>query len=324
MDMVGVLFKGERKYMIDGVERTITVTDPSCPLWYMMTDGLGGPPQPAFMFDRCFLILDEYGQGEPDTKRSAAEILLNGGTAPWYLPPGSVRVGATNVGPRYGVTKDFDFCIARRTAIHIDPDAELWLAFADKPYVHQGRKWQTTPVIKAWAKNHPDILFEGEPKEQGPWCNPRQLCAVDRYLQVKWEDQGNTEVDANTITAIAGTIGQPAAQSLLAHLEFMLQLPAYEDVVADPKGTPRPTKADMQMLMAYQLASYAKSEHLAQVIEYMTTPDAQGTKMPKDMSITFISALLRRDYKGIVNHPAMQAWIAKNATLVTVLSALSQ
>jgi hypothetical protein len=30
-------------------------------------------------------------------------------------------------------------------------------------------------------------VFEEEPKVQGPWCNPRQLCAVDRYIQTAWQ-----------------------------------------------------------------------------------------------------------------------------------------
>ncbi len=30
---------------------------------------------------------------------------------------------------------------------------------------------------------NPQIIFEPEPKEQGPWCTPRSLCAADRYIQ---------------------------------------------------------------------------------------------------------------------------------------------
>ncbi len=101
--------------------------------------------KPAFMYDKFFLLIDEYGQGEADVKRAMAEIFLNGGTAPWYLPQGSVRVACSNVGARYGVTKDFDFCIARRTVINITGDADVWLEdFASKPYMHQGREWMVS------------------------------------------------------------------------------------------------------------------------------------------------------------------------------------
>jgi hypothetical protein len=321
-DLIGYQFKGEREFSVIGndgqpVGKKITVTDPSVPLWMMMTDGRGGPLQPAFMFDKCFLVIDEYGQGEADVKRAVAEIFLNGGTAPWYLPHGSVRLACTNQGARYGVSKDFDFCIARRCLLNIEGDIEITLRYMDKPYYHQGRTWQTTPVVKAWAAANPQVVFESEPKEQGPWCNPRQLCAVDRYLQCKWAAQGNTDIEPVSMSTIAGMIGMPATTSLLSHLEFLTQLPSYQDVISDPAGTVVPTRADLQMLMAYQLAGYTQTQDLAPCIQYIQ-------RLPKDMGVTYISSLLRRDYKGIINQPSMQAWINKNAALVSIISSLSQ
>ena len=321
-DLIGYQFKGQKSYDVldissgQMVAREITVTDPSVPLWMMMTDGKGGPPMPAFMFDKCFLLIDEYGQGEGDVKRAVAEIFLNGGTSPWYLPAGSVRLACTNQGARYGVSKDFDFCIARRVQLDIEGDINATLTFMDKPYTHQGKVWQTLPVVKAWAAANPQIVFEKEPVQQGPWCNPRQLLAVDRYLQAKWGAQGNQDISPTMMSSIAGTIGMPASTSLLAHLEFLTQLPSYTDVVADPAGCDVPTRADLQMLMAYQLAGYTQVADLGPCIQYIQ-------RLPKDMGVTYISALLRRDYKGIVNTPPMQAWINKNAALVSVIASLA-
>ena len=313
-DLIGYQFKGEREFTQEGLSRTITVTDPSVPLWYISTEG-----KPAFMYDRFFLFIDEYGQGEGDVKRALAEIFLNGGTSPWYLPPGSVRVAATNKGVRYGVSKDFDFCIARRTLLEIDGDIDVLLTHLDKPYEHQGAQWQTMPVIKAWAATNPHIVFEPEPKEQGAWCNPRQLCSVDRYLQVTFQEQGNQEVDATSISTIAGTIGMPAAQSVVNHLQFRLELPSYDDIRTDPMGTPVPTRADLQMLMAYELAAYTQKDDLPACITYIQRLE----KVAKDMGVTYISALLRRDYMAFFNEPAMSAWINKNAALISVISSLS-
>jgi hypothetical protein len=316
-DLIGVQFKGERTYKITNPtsgqeeDHTITITDPAIPLWMMSSEG-----KPAFMYDRIFLLIDEYGQGEGDTKRGAAEIFLNGGTPPWYLPAGSVRMACTNQGARYGVSKDFDFCIARRFILPIEGDIEITLRYLDKPYWHQGKQWQTTPVVKAWAEQNPAVVFEPEHKEQGPWCNPRQLCAVDRYIQTMWQQAGNQDVTPEMMSVIAGGIGMPAATSLLSHLEFLTQLPSYADVVSDPAGTAVPTRADLQMLMAYQMAGYTQVADLAPCITYIQ-------RLPKDMGVTYISSLLRRDYKGIINQPAMQAWINKNAALISIISSLN-
>jgi hypothetical protein len=313
-DLIGYQFKGEKTFDLgDGETRKITVTDPSVPLWMISMEG-----KPAFMYDKFWLVIDEYGQGEADTKRAAAEILLNGGTAPWYLPPGSVRLALTNEGTRYGVTKDFDFCIARRTRIEVTPDVKGWLDWADKPYSYQGGQWMVQPVVKAWAQTNPGILFEDEPKEQGPWCNPRTLCAADRYLQMKAKRSpgGAIPTDSSTQEMVAGTIGMAATVSLMGFLQFRLSLPSYEDVVQDPANTPIPKKADLLLLMAYELAGRAELPHLGECIEYIS-------RMPKDMGVTFISALLRRDYKNFTAAPAMQAWINRNASLVSVIASLS-
>jgi hypothetical protein len=314
----GLPWKGERE--IEG--RRFTVTDPAIPQWFMATDMDSGEVRPASLFDSVLLVIEEWGQGEAETKRAGAEVLRAGGTPPWYLPAGSPRIALTNVDARDGVTKEFDFVIGRRGEYEITGDVDVWLEdFADKPYSWQGRTWDVMPVTKAWAKQHPEVLFEPKPEKQGPWCNPRTMCMADRYAQVM-SHMNNNEIpvkDSGFVEGIAGKIGMAAAVSYVGHLQFMLDLPSYETIVADPKGTPVPSKADLQLLMAYELAGRTKVEHLAEVITYMSRKE-----MPKDMSVTYVSSLLRRDYKSIVNEPAMQAWISKNASLVSIIASLAQ
>ena len=318
IDTMGVPFKGTYKFTdYAGVEKEITVTDPSVPLWMISTEG-----KPASCYKHFFWFCDEYGQGEADTKRGLSEIFLSGGNGMWRLPPGSVRVAASNTGQRYGVTKDFDFAIARRTIIPIEGNVNITLQYLDKPYPWQGRMWQTLPVVKAWAQAHSEILFEAEPKEQGPWCNPRTLCSFDRYLQAKAARFNGAipiqdKDQVARITAMgAGTIGMAATSSIMAHLQFRLELPQYEDVVKDPAGTPVPKKADLLMLMAYELAGRTQAPDLAPVLQYVQ-------RLPQDMCVTFVQALLRRDYKNLINNPVMQAWVSKNASLITIIEALA-
>lgn len=328
-DLIGYQFKGERTFDVNGEKRTIVVTEPSCPLWMISVphgDDPGG--KPAFLYDKFFLIIDEYGQGEADTKRALAEIFLKGGTAPWYLPPGSVRVACTNEGSRYGVTKDFDFCIARRCQIKISADIEPVLVYMDKPYYHNGRIWQTTPVTKFFAKRNPQIVFEGEPKEQGPFCNPRTLCDADRYLQEVAADIGYVPSDdPEVIEATAGIIGMSGTVAYMGDLAFRTELPQYEAVVSDPDGTPIPAKPDLKMLMVYEMAHQVQEPDLAPVIKYITRKDAvtpgDDKGFPGDMAMTFVTQLMRRDYKTFLNAPAMQGWISKNATLVSLVSSLA-
>jgi len=315
----GLPWKGEM--VVEG--NRYTITDPAIPQWYIATDLATGERRPANLFDIVLLVIEEWGQGDAETKRAGAEVLRAGGTPPWYLPPGSPRIALTNVDARDGVTKEFDFVIGRRVERTVTPDVDVWIEdFADKPYEWQGKKWSVLPVTKAWAKQHPEILFEPKPEKQGPWCNPRTLTMGDRFVQVMTEMHGGkTPVNSSLfMEGLVGTIGMAATTSYVGHLQFQLELPHYEDVVKDPMGTPVPTKADLQMLMAYELAGRVKTPDLAQVIQYMSKKPG----MPQDMAITFVSSLLRRDYKTIINEPPMQAWISKNAGLVSIIAGLAQ
>lgn len=307
-DLIGYQFKGEGEFG----GRKFTKSEASLPLWMVSTEG-----KPAWAYDRFFLVLDEYGQGESDVKRSSAELFLKGEIGPWALPPYSVRIACTNCGPRYGVTKDFDFVINRQSRYDVTDDLESWLEWASKPYMLQGREWAVQPVTKAFATSNPQILFEPEPKEQGPWCTPRALCAVDRYVQtVARMSGGNVNPsDPGVCEGVAGKIGVASAGAYMGHLQFLLELPQYGDVVANPDSTPTPSRPDMMMLMAYQLASLAKKEHLHAVIQYMQ-------RMPKDLAITFVRSLIARDKSTIVE-PAMTKWVGKNATLLSLLEAAS-
>lgn len=327
----GLPWKGvkEFKHPITGAALSYTVTDPAIPQWYMATDLESGETRPANLFDSVFLAIEEWGQGSPETKRAGAEVLRIGGTPPFFLPTGkfpSPRLACSNTDARDGVTKEFDFIIGRRASRNITGDVDIWIEdFADKPYTWAGRKWEVLPVTKAWAKQDGGkTLFEAKPERQGPWCNPRSLTMADRYVQTITElCNGETPVkESSFVEGLEGYIGMGATVSYCSHLQFALDLPSYETVVADPDNTLVPNKADLQMLMAYQLAGRCKVEHLPQVIRYMTKG---GTpRMPQDMAVTFVSSLLRRDYKTMVNEPAMQAWIAKNAHLVSIIASLSQ
>lgn len=314
----GLPWKGVLNY----AGKDYTITDPAIPAWYIATDLTDGSRAPADVFDKVLLVIEEWGQGDAETKRAGAELLNAGGAGQFYLPPGSFRLALSNNDARDGITKEFDFVINRRSQYTITGDVDVWVEdFADKPQPGpDGRTWLVMPVTKAWAKQHPEILFESKPAQQGPWCTPRSLTMADRYAQIMAEfNNGAIPIeDQGFVEGLSGKIGMPAATSLINHMRFQLELPHYEDVVKDPTGTDVPTKPDLMMLMAYELAGRCKTQDLAAVLQYVSRFKA------KDMHITFVSSLLRRDYKAIINEPAMQAWVAKNAQLVSIIASLAQ
>lgn len=312
INATGLPWKSERDY---GDGKTYTITDPAIPTWFISTEG-----KPLNMYDRALMVFEEWGQGDSDTKKAFAPILLEGGVPGFYLPPGSFRIALTNVDARDGVGKEFDFIIGRRKEYTVDGDVDVWIEdFADHPYQYGGKQWQTMPATKAWAKANPLIMFEAKPEKQGPWCNPRSLCMVDRYLQsIAKQNKGEIPLkDPLIVSGMVGGIGMAATQSFINTLKFRMELPSYEDIVSDPQNTKIPTKADLLMLITYELAGRTQPGDVGPVLAYVS-------RLPPDLSVTFVSALLRRDYKNIIQLPPMQAWVNKNASLLSIIVGLSK
>lgn len=291
-DLIGYQFKGEREW--DG--KTVSVTDPTLPMWMVTTEG-----KPVWSYKRGVLLLDEYGQGEADVKRASAELLLNGRIGPWQLPKGWSVVAASNRSEdRSGVTKSFDFVINRRAQIDIIPDVSGW------------EEWATTanllPLTIAFAVQNPHIVFNGEiPEQQGPWCTPRSLVMLDKLMQ-KMQQRGEL-VDSPIANSLAvGIIGAPAAAQYFTFVRLEQEMPKFDTIVAKPSEVSVPDRPDAQMLVCYNLAHRVTPDTAGPVITYID-------RFPKEFGVTFAKAASQRDFK-LLKAPAFKDWCSRNASLM--------
>jgi len=317
---LGLPWKGTRTVeFADGRPAvTVTVTDPAAPLW--MLDVFTG--KPAWAFDDFVLIVEEYGQGTPEAKRSIAELMNTGCLPPHYLPVGSGRWGLTNSGIRYGVSKDFLFAISRRTLVDIVPDPKGLVDHWELPYKWHGKTWTVSPLFKAWASSPTgrEVVFqEPDAKKDDPWCNPRTALAADRFRQVYEKSIGRTPKadDDFVLTHFTGTIGHSATASICEYIQFESELPKLAEVVADPLNAPLHKRGDLQLLMAFKLAGETEEQHLGPVIQYVDRLDA-------DYSPTFMKSFLKRAPKGIIVNPHIQAWTARNKAVLNMIAAMMQ
>ena len=300
-DLIGYQFKGERTW--DG--ETVAVTEPTVPLWQITQTG-----KPTWAYKRGIIFLDEYGQGEADTKRASAELLLNKQIGPWRLG-GQYRKGwgviaaSNRAKDRSGVTKGFDFVINRRKLYNVTPSVEAWVDWATANDV--------TPLSIAFAVQNPTLVFADEvPEKQGPWCTPRSLVMQDRSMKVKQERLGFFPDDAKTIEGAMGLIGPTAAQ-YFAFVRLEKEMPKFEAIIRDPQGAKLPTKPDSQMLVVFNLAHRVEAKNIKPVIEYIE-------RMPKEFAVTFAKAACKRNHSLVID-PSMRAWSATNASLMAALTA---
>ena len=296
-DMMGFMVP---QVMPDGRARS-TYTMPQ---WYQTVDGKTVEDYP-----RGILFLDEYGQGESDTKRASAELLLNGRLGPWALPKGWTVIAASNrASDRSGVTKSFDFVINRRMEIHISDSIDAWTSWALKQGVH--------PIITHFAEQNPGIVLSPTlPDKQGPWCTPRSLTMVAHMLEAMRPDDMAPELvpsDSDALVLTSGLIGEAAAAQLFATIRLAGEMPPFDEIVAKPTDTKVPTKADACYLLSYQIAHRVCTKTVGAAIKYME-------RMPKEFAFIFAKAVTLRA-PALVTDKAMLDWCTRNSALVSAMA----
>ena len=305
-DLMGFMIPGVREDS-RGVKRR--VSEFTEPLWMTTVDG-----RSVSEYEYGILVLDEFGQGEPDTKRASAELLLNKGLGRHRLPPGWMVAALSNrTQDRSGVTKTFDFLINRRKEIHIEPDVSSWEKWAVANDIH--------PVFITFAVRNPQIVFESDvPAKQGPWCTPRSLVKLEQDFRAMADEEGKLprftdEHGRSNIAAMetaAGWIGSGAAMQMIQMIMLDQELPAYKDIVSHPTTAKVPKKADAQMLVCYQLASRVDDDTLAPIIQYVE-------RMPEEFTITFGRSACARNNE-LVNTKAFGDWTRRNASLMMAIA----
>jgi hypothetical protein len=319
----GLPWKGERTWIdpLNGKEFKYTITEPAIPAWFMATDIRTGEVRPASMFNKVFLTIEEWGQGNADTKKAGAEVLRALGTPPFYCPPGSVAVALSNTSLRDGVNKEFDFTTNRVDVIDMHADNQIWVDdFADKAYKWAGREWNVTSFSKAYAltPGNEEKVCERKPDQQGPWSTYRSFTNADRVVQVATEENGGkVPVESSLlIETLSGIMGPRTTNHYIGAMQFAIKLPSYDTVVADPAGTPVPKQMDLQMMMSYEMAARCKAEDLDKVLAYVN-------RLDDGMDNVFIGSVFRKDYNKMSAHPAMKAWVSANAARMSLISTLA-
>jgi hypothetical protein len=297
-DVVGYLFPTQET--VGG--QTFTAGTYTYP--YFFRDDVTG--EPAFMFARGILVVDEYDKASPDVKRALAIVQEEKRVGAHHLPDGIMIVLLGNrAQDRSGSTRDFDFCINRRGEYELQPDLDSWISWAVENDV--------TPTTMAFAAANPTLVMDSEvPKEQGPWCTFRSLVKADDFIKAAAR-QGVDPTDETYLPGIASKVGASCAAQMTAFVRLQHTLPKFEAILANPETTPVPEKDPSAcMILAYQLGSRATKENVTQIVTYMQ-------RLPESFGVAFIKVTLRKD-PYLISTRAVGAWAAKNSDLIAAVS----
>lgn len=251
--------------------------------------------------ERGILFLDELGQAGHDVQKPAAELLLHRRVGGYQLPPGWIVVAASNrEKDRSGVVKELAFITNRRMAIQIEPELDAWVQWAERSNVH--------PLIIAFAKWKPGIVFtDSVPEKSGPFCTPRSLVTVGELI-------GHLD-GAMFLEAAQGLVGE-AATELVAFLRVAAELPSFEQIVANPGGTPVPMKPDACYAAMQMVAHQVSGETCEPCFTYLK-------RMPVEFQVAGLKATLNR-CPEIISQKSFTAWLVQNKQLVTAANIIAR
>lgn len=257
-------------------------------------------------FEHGLLVLEEWGQGEGDTKRAGAELVLNHRIGRHRLPPGwAVWCLSNFASNRSGVTKEFDFIINRWTEIDITDDLAAWEYWALAHGVN--------PIFIHFVRNYPEVVFsKGVPDKQGPWCTPRSIVRCGKLLTELEDEDGKIPINGATNELATGTIGSAAASQLFSTIKLSHVMPDYNDIIRDPTGTKIPTEPDAKMLVCYQLAHRVTEKTMEPVLAYIE-------RYPKEFAVTFAKSATRRD-DTLIDTAAFSKFCVNNQSLLGVIT----
>jgi hypothetical protein len=205
---------------------------------------------------------------------------------------------------RAGSNKGFTHLINRQREIQIRDDTHSWVTWAEEV--------QLMPEIITFGKDS-QWLFQEMPKDLIPWCTPRSLHQAEIHIRALMRSFNTKTIPTDPLVQeeLAGGIGEGAARDLVLHFRMAQELPAYVDVIANPKIAMIPSKPDGKRLMAYRIAHNLRMSDVKPALEYISRYGDEFQAIFARMAIHHDNDIVMDEYFG--------AWCDKHSELIAML-----
>ena len=252
---------------------------------------------------RGILFLDEFPQASHEVQKAAAPLLLAGRIGEYQLPPGWIVVAAGNrTDDMAGANSMLSHVLNRVCVIDVEaPEVDDWVIWA----ANEGLPHE----VIAFAKLRPNVVFGSKvpAEEDRPFCTPRSLHALADVANA-WDGGLGAMVTREShggIDVINGFIGEGAGAELVGVIRTAINLPSFEEAMAQPMKCRVPEEASEAYAMAIMVAVRAKhDEHPEAPIEYLT-------RFNVNQSLVAMLALFNRDARYMASK-AFGVWFHAN------------
>jgi len=219
------------------------------------------------------IMLDEFSKGMQPVQNMLHPLLEE--TNPRFgdipLPAGSIVFTTGNLGSDGVGDGRKAHTIGRQTSVRMrKPTSEEWI---HNYAVNAG----VDGAIIAWADKTPQAfasyLDEGQednhlifnPRRVGKaYCSPRSLSRASHIVKRRRELGENAMV-----AALTGTIGQQGAHDLGAYIAFQNELPAWKEIIDNPKSAHVPSSAGASSVLIFGAVQRVEADTIDAFMQYL-------------------------------------------------------
>lgn len=218
------------------------------------------------------MMLDELGKAPRPVMNMLLPVILEHRIGDVPLPTGSIVFATTNLDTD-GVGDNIPSHAYNRMteAIIANPTADEWLQWADDNDI--------APEVKAFAKQNPEVFHcytDLKPSDKNPYIfnpltgNTRTFCSLRSMEKASNIVKMRHVLGDAFLPALVGTIGESAAQLMVALANLADSLPLYENIVKDPHKTkvPKEDAVGAMFILAFMLAGRVTEDDLDAVMVY--------------------------------------------------------
>jgi len=251
------------------------------------------------------LFLDEFPQATHEVQKAVAPLILEGRIGEYILPPGwSVVLAGNGIEDNAGANTLLSHIINRVVLVDVlAPEVDDWVVWA-------ANSGEVPSELIAFAKIRSDLVFNTDIPgvADTAYCTPRSLHALGKVALAYPGGVRAMVDDPMGLALMQGSIGVGTASELAALVRTTINLPTFDDVLANPEKTKVPEKPDEAYAMVMLCAVRSQQEHIDRVMEYLT-------RFKPNFAITGIISLVKRN-RSFAQSKKMHSWIMANQDLM--------
>ncbi len=208
------------------------------------------PPRSIARQKPYVLFLDELNACSSEVQKAFYSLIHERRIGEYYLPEGSIVVGAGNRAQDNAITRPMSSALINRM-FHVELIASprLWLDWAAQNNIH--------PYIYDYISSRPDHLWSKPPKSEEPFSTPRSWHMLSDAI----ESYGSDISEENLRVLAAGSLSPQHATQFLAYIRQVRSRYALNKILSHEQPWPsQPEERDVLYFLAQSLRAQLVKE----------------------------------------------------------------